>query len=174
MAKGKIDVLSFKLLDTVDGDPSIPEATQRQEHEEMFVLLGDPALRLSWLPRDVKLSADGAATAGMRLVLKGTVPARLEGAKVELTLERPRDSDPVELVVVPREPGEERSKALAKRHEAANEFVLIKKELTIKYGHFETELELPAKLPWRQVIVRVYAATPRQDGMGVLVVPVRE
>src|SRR5205807_428930 len=88
LAKGKIDPLTFRLLDAVDGDSSIPQAVQRQEHEEMFVLLGDPALRLPWLPRDLKLSADGPAAAGARLTLRGTAPARLEGAKVELTLER--------------------------------------------------------------------------------------
>ena len=71
LAKGKIDGLTFRLLDAVDGDSSIPQAMQRQEHEEMFVLLGDPALRLPWLRRDVKLSADGPAAAGGRLVAEG-------------------------------------------------------------------------------------------------------
>ncbi len=173
LAKGKIDPLTFRLLDAVDGDSSIPQAVQRQEHEEMFVLLGDPALRLPWLPRDVKLSADGPA-AGGRLTVQGTAPARLEGAKVELTLERPRDTDPAEPVAVPPAPAEERAKALARRHEAANDFVLAKKEVTIKDGHFEAALELPAKLPWRRLIVRAYAATERQDGMGALAVPVRQ
>jgi len=174
LAKGKIDALSYRLLDAVDGDASIPQATQRQEHEEMFVLLGDPALRLQWVPRDVKLSADDPATAGARLTLKGTAPARLEGAKVELTVERPRDSDPAEMVEVPKEPGAARTKALERRHEAANDFVLVKKELTIKEGHFETTLELPGKLPGGRVIGRNYAATERQDRIGVLVLPVRE
>ena len=52
--------------------------------------------------------------------------------------------------------------------------MVVKKELTVKDGRFEAALELPAKLPWRRLIVRAYAATERQDGMGVLVVPVRE
>jgi hypothetical protein len=174
LAKGKIDFLTFRLLDAVDGNPSIPQAVQRQEHQEMFVLLGDPALRLPWLPRDVKLSADGPAAPGGRLSVKGTAPARLEGAKVRLTLERPRDSDPVEAVAVPKEPAEARAKALLKRHEAANDFVLAQKEVTVKDGRFEAALELPAKLPWRRAIVRAYAATERQEGMGALAVAVRE
>jgi hypothetical protein len=174
LARGKIDGLTFRLLDAVDGDSSIPQAVQRQEHEEMFVLLGDPALRLPWLPRDVKLSADGPAAPGGRLLLKGTAPARLEGAKVEVTLERPRDSDPAEPVVVPKEPAEARAKALARRHEAANDFVLVKKVLTVKDGRFEAALEVPAKLPWRRLVVRAYAATERREGMGALVVTVRE
>jgi hypothetical protein len=173
LAKGRIDPLTFRLLDTVDGNSTIPQAVQRQEHEEMFVLLGDPALRLSWVPRDVKLSADGPTAAGERLAVKGTAPARLEGAKVELTLERPRDSDPAEAVVVPKAAGEERAKALTRRHDAANDFVLVKRELTVKDGRFETSLDLPAKLPWRRLVVRAYAATERQEGMGALVLPAR-
>jgi hypothetical protein len=172
LAKGKLDPLTFRLLDTVDGNSSIPQAVQRQEHEEMFLLLGDPALRLPWLVRDVKLSADGPAAPGARLTLKGTAPARLEGAKVQLTLERPRDSDPAETVVVPKAPAEARARALVQRHEAANDFVLATKELTVKDGKFEAALELSATLPWRRLVVRAYAATERQEGMGALVVTV--
>jgi hypothetical protein len=174
LARGKIDPITFRLLDAVDGDSSIPQATQRREHEEMFVLLGDPALRLPWLHRDVKLSADGPAAPGGRLAVKGTAPARLEGAAVRLTLERPRDSDPAEAVSVPKESGEAREKALRRRHEAANDFVIGKAEVTVKEGRFEAALDVPAKLPWRRLTVRAYAATDRHEGMGALVVPVRE
>jgi hypothetical protein len=174
LAKGKIDAVTFRVLDAVDGNGSIPQAVQRQEHEEMFVLLGDPALRLSRLPRDVKLTADGPAAPGARLTIHGKAPARLEGAKVRLTVERPRDSDPAEPVVVPREPTEARAKALVRRHEAANDFVVAVAEVTVKDGRFEVTPELPAKLPWRRLVVRAYAATERQDGMGALTVAVRE
>jgi hypothetical protein len=174
LAKGEIGPLTFRLLDAVDGDSSIPQPMQRREHEEMFVLLGDPALKLPWLARDVKLSADGPAAPGGRLVVKGTAPARLEWAKVELTLERPRDSDPAEPVAVPKEAGEARDKAVLRRHEAANDFVIVKSAPVVKDGRFEAALDLPANLPWRRLIVRAYAATDRQEGMGVLVVPVRE
>jgi len=174
LSRGKIDGLTFRLLDLVDGDSSIPEAVQRREHQEMFVLFGDPALRLPWVPRDLKLSADGPAAPGARLVLKGTVPARLEGAKVRLTVERPRDSDPAEAVVVPKAPPEERTRALALRHEAANDFTVVHKDAMVRDGRFEAVVDLPARLPWRRLVVRAYAATERHEGMGVLVVAVRE
>ena len=38
------------MLDAVDGDSAIPQATQRLEHLEMFTLLGDPALKLAATP----------------------------------------------------------------------------------------------------------------------------
>ena len=47
-------------------------------------------------------------------------------------------------------------------------------ELTVKDGRFEAAVDLPAKLPWRRLIVRAYAATERQEGMGAMIVPVRE
>ena len=64
MAKGNIDDLTFHLLDAVDGDGDIPQATQRLEHLEMFTLLGDPALKLAATPADLKLEADGRDGAG--------------------------------------------------------------------------------------------------------------
>ena len=55
LARGKIDDLTYRMLDAVDGDAHIPQATQRLEHLEMFVLLGDPALRLPVVSQDVEL-----------------------------------------------------------------------------------------------------------------------
>jgi hypothetical protein len=174
LAKAAIDPLTYRLLDAVDGNASIPQAVQRQEHQEMFVLLGDPALRLPWLPRDVKLSADGQAAPGGKLTVSGTAPARLEGAKVALTLERPRDSDPAEVVAIPKGPADARAKALTRRHEAANDFVLARRDVTVKDGRFEAALDLPTRLPWRRLTVRAYTATEKQEGTGALSVAVRE
>jgi hypothetical protein len=172
LAEGTIDPLTFRVLDAVDGDTSIPQAVQRQEHEEMFVLLGDPALRLPWVPRDVKLTTDGSAKAGGRLTIQGTVPVRLEGATVLLTVERPRDSDLAEPVEVPAAPAEVRARALIRRHEAANEFAVARAEVRVKQGRFEAAVELPAKLPWRRLVVRAYAATEHHAGMGALALDV--
>jgi hypothetical protein len=174
LAKGKIDSLTFRLLDAVDGNSAIPQPLQRQEHEEMFVLLGDPALRLPRLPRDMKLTVDGPAVAGEKLKVRGTAPARLGRAKVELTLERPRDSEPAETVAVPKAPPEARARALAQRHESANDFVLARAEVQAKDGRFEVAMGLPPKLPWRRVVVRAYAATEQHEGMAAALIPVKE
>ncbi len=168
LADGTIDPLTFKLLDAVDGNVSIPQTVQRQEHEEMFVLLGDPALQLPWVPRDVRLAAEGPARPGGRLTIRGSVPQRLDGASMVLTVERPRDSDPAESVTVPAGPAEARARALIQRHEAANDFALTRAEVTVKDARFQVSVELPAKLPWQRLIVRAYAATERQAGMGAL------
>ena len=94
VAKGDIDDLSFAMLDAVDGDSSIPQATQRLEHLEMFTLLGDPALKLAATPADLTLKTDDAAAPGATVTIHGTAPARLNGARVHVVAERPVSSTP--------------------------------------------------------------------------------
>jgi hypothetical protein len=168
LAHGEIDPLSFSLLDKVDGDSRISQETQRREHLEMFVLLGDPALRLPTLPGDVTMKAPETVRPGRTLAVEGTLPARLAGARVHVTLERTAGSVPAELEPLPKEPGEGRDRVMRANHERANRFVLCETEIDAKGGNFAAKLEVPAKLAGRQVIVRAYAATARADGQGVL------
>jgi hypothetical protein len=167
LAHGKIDAVTFRLLDAVDGDRRVPLADQRLEHVEMFVLLGDPALKLPVLPADVKLTADERVTAGQALVVHGEVPARLARATVRLTLERPTTSTPADLEPLPKK-GPERDRVMLANHERANRFALASAEATVRDGRFEARLEVPSRLPWPHLVLRAYAATDRDDGLGVL------
>jgi hypothetical protein len=167
LAKGKIDAISFWLLDKADGDPNIPQATQRLEHLEMFVLLGDPALRLPVIPGDVKLTVAGSAQMGGTITVTGEAPDRLAGAKVRLTLERPLTSEPADLQPLP-EKKDERAQVMLGNHERANRFVLAERETTVADGRFEVKLAIPDKAPWSRLLIRAYAATDRYDGCGVL------
>jgi hypothetical protein len=171
LAQGKVDDLTFAMLDAVDGDSSIPQATQRQEHLEMFVLLGDPALRLPAVPADVELKTEDAAQPGARLTVRGRVPARLAGARVRLTLERTVGSIPDDLEPLPKEG---RDRVLLANHEKANRFVLAAAECMVRDGAFEAKLDLPPKLPWRRVLLRASAATDSEEGLGVLSLEVRK
>jgi hypothetical protein len=174
VASGKIDKLTFNLLDAVDGDKTIPQATQRQEHLEMFLLLGDPALRLPVIPADVELTADAAVTPGAALTVCGKVPKRLAGAKMTLTLERTVNSVPADLETVPKEAGATRDRLMLANHERANRFVLATREGVAKDGTFEIKLDVPAKLPWPRLILRVYAATKDTEGMVVRTLEVKK
>jgi hypothetical protein len=169
LAKGQIDTLTYNLLDAVDGDRKVSQATQRQEHLEMFILLGDPALRLAQLTVDIKLEVTGDAAPGQTITVVGHVPDRLAGAKVHLTLERPVSSEPTGLRPLPQNPGEARERALLANHERANRFALLTKEVRVQDGRFQERLELPDPVPWPRLILRAYAATDRQEGLGVLV-----
>jgi hypothetical protein len=177
LAKGKIDPLAYNLLDAVDGDAKIPQEVQRQEHLEMFVLLGDPALRLPLVADDVKVSVDGEVVAGETIDIHVELPERLVGGKVQITLERPPSTEPSELVPVPKKPGPERDRALATNHERANLFVVAMKELSVPQRQFKTKILIPSfpnGLPWPRLILRAYAVTERAEGIGAKVVPASE
>jgi hypothetical protein len=170
VARGKIDEFTYRLLDAVDGDKTIPQATQRQEHLEMFVLLGDPALLLPSMPADIELSAASSVRGGDKLSVSGKAPKRLAGARVRLTLERTVDSVPDDLEPLPKHAN--RDRVLLANHDRANRFVLSQGEATVKDGRFQTTLDVPAKLPWPRVILRAYAANEREEGMAVRILDV--
>ncbi len=173
LAKGKIDALTYATLNRVDGDPKIPQATQRQEHLEMFVLLGDPALKLPSIAADVQLKTDGKPAPGETLTITGTLPERLKGAKVRLTLERPVSSMPPDLEPLPKnEPAATMDRIMLANHERANRFMLASGEVTAKDGPFEWKVDLPAKLPYPRILVRAYATTERDEGMGAIVLEI--
>jgi hypothetical protein len=175
LAKGKMDPFTYAALDRVDGDPKVIPETQRQEHLEMFALLGDPALKLPVLAPDVELKVDGKPKPSGTLTIKGTLPERLKGAKVRLTVERPVSSTPPDLEALPKKaPAATVDRVMLANHERANHFVLVSREVEVKDGRFESQLDLPEKLPYPRLIVRVYATTERDDGLGVAVVELNE
>jgi hypothetical protein len=170
VAKGKIDAITFTLLDAVDGDSKIPQSEQRLEHLEMFLLLGDPALVLPRCPSSLKLKVDGEALVepGQTLSIRGEAPRELERAKVLLTLERPPSSDAADLEPVPKGEGPDRDRVLLANHGRANKFVLASAEATVRDGRFEAKLDAPTTLPGKRWVLRAYAVTESVEGQGVL------
>jgi hypothetical protein len=173
VGKGKIDAFTYSMLDAVDGDSTIPQATQRQEHMEMFLLLGDPALRLPQVPGDIEIHPLDEVAAGKTCTVSGTVPERLAKARVRVTLERTVGSVPTDLEAVPAD-GLRRDRVLMANHERANRFVLAAGECTAAERRFEVSLEAPAKLPASKLYMRVYGTTDDADAMIVVPVKVRE
>jgi hypothetical protein len=171
IARGSIDALTYRLLDAMDGDSAVPQAVQRQEHLEMFVLLGDPALRLPQVAADVVLDAPGPVVPGEALSVRGRLPPRLAGARVHVTLERPVSAAPAELEPVPAGPG--RDRVMLANHERANDFVVTGAEVDARDGHFRAQLPVPDRLPWRRVVLRAYARTGEAEGLAVQALAVR-
>jgi hypothetical protein len=172
IARGEINDVLYALLDAADGNPKVPQAEQRREHLEMFLLLGDPALRLPSVPRDLKLTA-GEARPGAALAVRGVAPARLAAAKVRLTLERPLDSRPADLEELPDKAGPGRERVMRANHERANRFVVAEAEAAVRDGAFEARLTLPATCPWPRLVLRAYAANDVEEGVGLLPVEVK-
>jgi hypothetical protein len=171
VAHGELDRLTYRLLDAVDGDSRIPQATQRLEHEEMFLLLGDPALRLPVLPADISLKA-GPALPGQTLTVTGKLPKRLCDGQVRVTLERPAASEPADLRPLPKS-GRERDKVMLENHARANQFVLSTRETTADGSDFTVSFDIPAKPPWRRLLLRAYAVRGSDEGLGVETVKLR-
>jgi hypothetical protein len=171
VARGQIDEITFSLLDAVDGDKTIPQATQRQEHLEMFLLLGDPALRLPRMPEDIEISTEPVVSPGEKMTVSGKLPARLADARVWLTLERMVNSVPEDLETLPRRPQTARERVMRANHERANRFAVASAETVAKAVRFQATLDVPAKLPYPRLILRVYAATEDEEGLAVRTLP---
>jgi len=175
LARGPIDTLTFRLLDHGDGtDGKVPLAMQRLEDLEMWMLLGDPALRLPVVPVDVSLDIAGPVRAGQGLVVKGTVPAGLAGAALRVTLERPLASRPVRLEPLPPDTPTNRAARIriAQENRAqANQFVLASAAAVADGQHFECDLAVP-KLSWPEVVVRAVAEKGDESAQGVAVLSV--
>jgi hypothetical protein len=168
VAQGKIDDLTFAMLDAVDGDSRIPQPAQRQEHLEMFLLLGDPALRLPAVPADLRVEAPAPVRPGEALAVRGRLPARLAGARVRLTVERTAGSVPADLEPLPKAGDPARDRVMLANAEKANTFVLAACDARVDGERFEGRLPLPARLPWPRLLLRAYAATDTQEALNVL------
>ena len=78
IAKGPLDLLAFTVLDYGDGSQGkIPLDIQRQEHTEMWILLGDPAMRFPAAANEITLDVPKTAAPGTTIDVRGTVAAGL-------------------------------------------------------------------------------------------------
>ena len=177
LAHGSMDADTFALLDMADGTGGkVPLATQRLEHLEMWMLLGDPALRLPIVPVDISLKIAEPVTAGQTLAVSGVLPGRLNGATVRLTLERPLNSAPLDLEKPPpNSPGnwDARERTFIANHQRANSFVVASAEAKAAGGRFAGSLEVPAHLPWKSLICRASATLSNELVLRVIIVPVK-
>ena len=80
------------------------------------------------------------------------------------------NSTPPDLEPLPADkPGNtaQRQRVMLANHERANRFVLAADKAVVRDGRFEVKLPLPDKLPWPRLILRAYAATDTEEGIGV-------
>src|SRR5262249_5856538 len=103
IAQGKSNPLTFRVLDEVDGSKGKTAlADQRLEHLEMFILLGDPALKMPARATPFDLKAPAEAKAGETIAVSADMPKALHGCSVRVTVERPLTSEPPDLVALPK------------------------------------------------------------------------
>lgn len=176
LARGKMDPTTFALLDMADGSGgSTPLPVQRREHLEMWLLLGDPALRLPAMHDDITMSAAGPVLPGSNLKVSGTLPERLNGAAVHLTLERPLNSTPSGLEPVPENAPENRQvweRVFFANYRRANNYVLVQADTVALGKTFAVSLAVPASLPSTNLVLKASATVSNETGIGVLVLRV--
>lgn len=177
LARGTMDPATFALLDAADGSGGkVPLATQRLEHLEMWMLLGDPALRLRVVSLDVALQPVESVIPGKTITVHGSVPARLANAAVRLSLERPLISSPPHLERVPPKSTENpgaREHIFAANHFRANSFDLASVEVKASGNEFVGSLQVPVHAPWTNLVLRAWANAGFETGMSVVTVPVK-
>ncbi len=176
LAKGEMDPITFNLYDQFDGtEGKVPLAVQRREHLEMWLLLGDPALRLPIVPADIALRLKEPVRPGKTITLTGVLPERLAGATVRVTLERPIGSTPDGLAWLPADFPEThaaRERLATENHERANDVVLTAAETNLTADAFAFPVTVPANLPWSNVVLRATATTGTESAMGTMTLPV--
>jgi hypothetical protein len=171
LATGPIDGGTFSLYDQFDGSGGkVPLPVQRREHLEMWMLLGDPALRLPVVPVDIALDPLEPVMPGKMLMVQGRLPDRLKGATVHVSIERPLGSKPGDWEKLP-DPSPEntaaRERTATENHRKANNAVLTEAEVKSDQTRFECRLEVPGALAWPRLVVRAYAASAGDAAMGV-------
>jgi hypothetical protein len=171
LARGPLDAGLFALYDQFDGSGGkVPLSVQRREHLEMWLLLGDPALRLPLTPLDILLDPLASVTAGKQVTVRGRLPDRLRGATVHISIERPLGVKPSGWEKPPDispDNTAEREKVTMENHRKANNVVLAEADVKPNQAQFECALEIPANLPWPNIVLRAYAANTTAAAIGV-------
>lgn len=176
LAEGSISPLIFQMYDQADGSRGkVPLEVQRNEHLEMWTLLGDPALRLPIRPLDIELEVQGGPVSPRESIeIKGTLPDSLSAAHVRITLERPIGSVPADLEATTDGPADVHNRVMMENHQRANDVIIFTKDVASRETSFECKVELPPKVPWSTVVIRACSTTETRVAHGILVVPVRE
>jgi hypothetical protein len=174
IAKGPLDFMTFMAFDFADGSQGkVPLDVQRKEHNEMWILLGDPAMHLPAVASDFTLDVPQTAAAGSTIKVRGVLPAGMNAARrVRILVERPATGQPNGLEPVPDGPPDVRARAILANHERANNPVLLSQEVNVVDGRFDAQVELPKSLPWPRVVVRAVIAESKLNGMGVATVKI--
>ncbi len=143
---------------------------ERLEHVQLFNLLGDPMLRLSY-PQEVELEAPREAAPGDVIAVKGS--SQLDGeAVVEFVCRR----DLLKTSLPPRErfdPSNAGLAALQDVYEQANDRVWLTKTVPVRNGEVATEIQIPGECRG-PCHVRVFVQGQREHAIGSANVYVRQ
>lgn len=141
-----------KMVDNVAAmfTPSQADRDQeRWEHAQMYNLLGDPLLRISY-PTELQLTVPPRVTAGDKIRVTGTAP---HTGKLRLEWTLPNDKR-LASGILRREFRRdlEAEKEQVDRYQSANNTILDETEVEVSTGAFGADLVVPALSPGRYVL----------------------
>jgi hypothetical protein len=175
IAAGPVDYLTAKMLDYGDGSSGrIPLEIQRQEHQQMWTLLGDPALRLPEVAAEISLHVPAAVKATERLSVQGQLPEGSHVDHVRIQLERSAGSLPTDLAAVPDQRGGGRDAVVLGNFYKAQNLMLATEVVPVHEGKFTIELDVSKGLPGSALGVRVIAGEGNDRAMGAVRVTIKK
>jgi hypothetical protein len=166
---GRNHALGKLVTRLMQGEVDLPAHRVLQQH--LYNLFGDPATRLDFPVRDLKLTV---RVDGDRLVLDGVSPTVRNGtALVRYEIERRK----LKGRVVPHQgkSAEEAAEIIRANHRMASDKSLFKEEVAIREGRFQLALDRAAATPHRiagrrqwMFFFRVYAWNDKTDAVGAV------
>ncbi len=125
-----------------------------REGQAMYVLLGDPALKLPLPAADLDVAAK-TTEKGLSIAVTGSFPA---GTEVHVSVETPRDAPVAGLAPLPGSPSDPKSAEVMKaNHARANDKALWRKTLSGGAGGVGAEAEVPEAWRGKRLHVKAWA-----------------
>lgn len=138
----------------------------RQTHLRMYVLLGDPALRIRYVPHRAQLLVETPTPRpGGQLTVTAHIPTPSAGL-ARFTLETRRSVILGTLQPLPPDGDPRRDRVLLDNHRKANDKVVATHLVRYRTGRSRVTLRLPSSLPPGKYLVKVYAQDGRADALG--------
>lgn len=139
----------------------------KQTHLRMFVLLGDPALRIRYVPHRARLriAPSSSPRPGGRLTVTARIPTPAAGL-ARFTLETRRSVILGRLRPVPPDTDPRRDRVLLDNHRVANDKVVATRLVSYQGGRARVTLPVPRHLPPGTYYVKLYAQDGRTDALG--------
>jgi len=145
----------------------------QQTHLRLYVLLGDPALKIPYVSGRAKLQLPTSPTRpGEPLVVTARFPTPKAGV-ARFTLETRRKVILGRLQKLPKDSDPRRDRVLLDNYRTANDKIVSTQVLRYTDGRARATLTVPKNLPPGRYYVKVYAQNGRTDAMGSLAVRIR-
>lgn len=145
----------------------------KQTHLRMYVLLGDPALKIRYVTGRATLRlTPRAPRPGGQLTVTARFDAPATGV-ARFTLETRRKVILGRIQKLPKDSDPRRDRVLLDNYRVANDKVVSTGVVRFTHGRVRLSLPIPNSLPPGQYYVKVYAQDGRQDAMGSLAVRIQ-